>query len=120
MIAAASEQAQNATLLGFLAALCVVALVFKRPAAIITMGVFAFGAFHLMTRYVAEEGNTKKSKGAKRAYLRFVKAAQDFAPEDRDTAINDLRRLMDKAGTDGDNDVALQAARTYVGTGLVG
>jgi hypothetical protein len=60
------------------------------------------------------------SKGAKRAYLRFVKAAQDFAPEDRDTAIDDLRRLMDKAGTDGDNDVALQAARTYVGTGLVG
>jgi hypothetical protein len=69
---------------------------------------------------VAKVGNTKKSKGAKRAYLRFVKAAQDFAPEDRDTAINDLRRLMDKAGTDGDNDVALQAARTYVGTGLVG
>jgi hypothetical protein len=69
---------------------------------------------------VAKVGNTKKSKGAKRAYLRFVKAAQDFAPEDRDTAIDDLRRLMDKAGTDGDNDVALQAARTYVGTGLVG
>jgi membrane associated rhomboid family serine protease len=64
MIAAASEQAQNATLLGFLAALCVVALVFKRPAAIITMGVFAFGAFHLMTRYVAEEGNTINTDAA--------------------------------------------------------
>jgi membrane associated rhomboid family serine protease len=64
VIAAASEQAQNTTLLGFLAALCVVALVFKRPAAIITMGVFAFGAFHLMTKYVESEGNTINTDAA--------------------------------------------------------
>jgi membrane associated rhomboid family serine protease len=64
MIAVASEQAQNTALVGFLALLCVVAFLFKRPAAIITMGVFAFGAFHLMTRYVAEEGNTINTDAA--------------------------------------------------------
>jgi membrane associated rhomboid family serine protease len=64
MIAVASEQAQNATLAGFLAVLCLVAFLFKRPTAIITMGVFAFGAFHLMTRYVAEEGNTINTDAA--------------------------------------------------------
>ena len=64
MIVAASEQAQNTTLLGMLAALCVVAFLLKRPAAIITMGVFAFGAFHLMTKYVAEEGNTINTDAA--------------------------------------------------------
>jgi membrane associated rhomboid family serine protease len=64
VIAVASEQAQNTALAGFLALLCLVAYLFKRPAAIITMGVFAFGAFHLMTRYVAEEGNTINTDAA--------------------------------------------------------
>jgi membrane associated rhomboid family serine protease len=64
VIAVASEQAQNTALAGFLALLCIVAFLFKRPAAIITMGVFAFGAFHLMTRYVAEEGNTINTDAA--------------------------------------------------------
>jgi hypothetical protein len=64
VIAAASELAQNTTLVGFLAVLCVVAFLFKRPGAIITMGVFAFGAFHLMTKYVAEEGNTINTDAA--------------------------------------------------------
>jgi membrane associated rhomboid family serine protease len=64
VIAVASEQAQNTTLAVMLAGLCVVAFLFKRPAAIITMGVFAFGAFHLMTRYVAEEGNTINTDAA--------------------------------------------------------
>jgi membrane associated rhomboid family serine protease len=64
MMLAASEQAQNATLAAMLAGLCLVAFLFKRPAAIITMGVFAFGAFHLMTKYVAEEGNTINTDAA--------------------------------------------------------
>jgi membrane associated rhomboid family serine protease len=65
VIAVASEQAQNTTLLGYLAALALVAVfVFKRPAAIITMGVFAFGAFHLMTKYVESEGNTINTDAA--------------------------------------------------------
>jgi hypothetical protein len=67
---------------------------------------------------VAKVGNTKKSRGSKRAYLRLVTLAQSYPEEDRDTVIDDLRRLMDKAGTD--NDAALTAARSYVGTGLVG
>jgi membrane associated rhomboid family serine protease len=64
VIAVASEQAQNTTLAVMLAILCGVALLFKRPAAIITMGVFAFGAFHLMTRYVESEGNTINTDAA--------------------------------------------------------
>jgi hypothetical protein len=64
VIAVASEQAQNTALAGFLALLCVVAFLFKRPAAIVTMGVFAFGAFHLMTRYVESEGNTINTDAA--------------------------------------------------------
>jgi membrane associated rhomboid family serine protease len=64
VIAVASEQAQNTALAGFLALLCLVAFLFKRPAAIITMGVFAFGAFHLMTRYVESEGNTINTDAA--------------------------------------------------------
>jgi membrane associated rhomboid family serine protease len=64
VIAVASEQAQNTALAGFLALLCLVAFLFKRPAAIVTMGVFAFGAFHLMTRYVESEGNTINTDAA--------------------------------------------------------
>jgi membrane associated rhomboid family serine protease len=64
VIAVASEQAQNTALAGFLGLLCLVAFLFKRPAAIITMGVFAFGAFHLMTRYVESEGNTINTDAA--------------------------------------------------------
>lgn len=67
---------------------------------------------------VAKVGNTKKSKGSKRAYLRLITLAQSFPEEDRDVVVDDLRRLLDKAGTD--NDAALTAARSYVGTGLVG
>jgi membrane associated rhomboid family serine protease len=65
VIAVASEQAQNTTLLGYLAVLGLVAVfVFKKPAAIITMGACAYGAFRLMTEHVAKAGNTINTDAA--------------------------------------------------------